>query len=548
MKDCCSMGTRKTTKKHTQDADSQTAQAIKSLLEQIVADAAASPQPDSFYAAKVRALEAIDREFFSVFTKFFLKADYREQELLLPLLRHVQGIAHITFLQDFIRREPFLPRTGMMILELFNKSDAMLEAGVASRLLDLDSLARRITHGLVQGSIDKGLIEEFFHLTPNERNGMLAQLRDEAGEKCALFVARALDADPRQGMQILEILTQKPDQLSLTLLNEVYAKTGSKDVAKALKKKAHALRQKGVSIDIPVPEKKESPVFQQAVLPEPRAFISVVDADGARIVFMIKPVSIYEAKIFNILMSDRKGIHDIEVITALRRETRTFINRLMADTKIEFLETAVDHAAFLVEEACKISRQSGGIIPETFAQLQNAFADTFGLRQTPLVYDYISQDEIETARQKGYSSQLIEATRSVFWFAVTPEARDAWIKLANILTGPHALSEEEKVAKLDEMVRETAAQFFTPDRCRQFRRRFEEEALFLCKKDRREIAAAALAAAQDLTDSQFKPAEHALCRDIIRSGFALFEKAYKKPEPAGRTGRDSGSSSTVLSA
>jgi len=541
------MGTRKT-KKVTVASDSPNSDAIKNILEALITETATSVQHDAFYAAKVRALQEIDHNFFPAFAKFFLKATLREQELLLPLLRHVQGLEHIKFLQDFVRRAPFLPRVGMIILELFNKSDAMLEAGVASKLLDLDSLARRIAHSLLQGTVDTTLIEELLKLSDHEQEGLLTQLREETGVRCTLLIAAAMNINPQRALHLLNTITRQSDELSLQILTEVFNKTGSKDVAKTLKKMAHCLRQKGVAVDFPMPEKQPRAVFQQAVLPEPRAFISMVDADGTRIIFLIKPVSIYETKIFNVLMSDRRGIHDIEVITALRRDTRKFINRLLADTKVEFLETDISAAMFLVEEACMITQDQVGIIPSTIAQLRTAFAENSGVRNTPLVYDYIRQDAIDHARNTTSIETLIEATQSNVWFAVTPEARDAWLKLAAILHSPLDLSEEQKKSRYDDVVKETALQFFTPERCQQFKRRLEETALFLHQKKGAELAAAVLAAAQDLCVPAILPAEHEFCCEVIRKGFALFEKAYMQSTTGSPSGQPSQSGGNLLSA
>jgi len=535
----------RSSKKNASAADNRPSDVVKNILDEVIAAAGAEPQLDSFYAAKVRALREADPDFFQLFAKRFLKASHRERELLLPLLRHVQGVAHITFLQNFVARETFLPRTGMMILDLFNKSDAMLESGIASRLLDLDALARRLTHAVLQGTLDAALFDEFRSLEAGDRQGMLLQLREETGVKFAVFIIRALESDQTLGGEAVEFVAQTPEATSLQILNEVFAQTGRKEIAKIIKKLAHCLRQKGVDVEVPASETPQAPVFRQATLPDPRAFISIVDAEGIRMIFMIKPVSVYETKIFNILMSDGRGIHDIEVITSLRRETRLFVKRLIEGTKVEFLETELPYAAFLVEEACRITQEQGGIVSGNIVQWRTAFADSIGKRLQPLIYDYISADDAAQVQETG--RELIDALHCGYWFAVTPEARDGWMKLANMLYSPLVLTEDQKKERMDDFIRETADAFFTPERRRRFMRRLEESALFLYRRNQADLAAAALAAAKSLDAPELQPADDAFCSSIIRSGLAFFEKAYARTSGV-QTGRSSGSGGSLLSA
>jgi len=525
------MAPRKT-KKQAPATDSETFSKINGMLDAIFAEASASHQFDSFYAAKAREIREAAPDYFPVLAKRFLKSSHREKEMLLNLLRHCKGVEHIKFLQDVIRREPFLPSTGLMMLDLFNKSDAMIEPGIASRLLDLDSLTQRIKHALLQGTLDVSLIAEFFKHDDNEKEGILTQLLEETGMKFSLFIVKALEADEHQGMWVVHFVTRSFDETSFKMLSDVFSMTGNKEIAKIMKKAAHSLRQKGIVLDLPAEGEQQDAVFKKAVLPDARAFVSSIDAEGTRIIFMIKPVTIYETKIFNIMTSDRKGIHDIEVINSLRRETRVFISRLLSDKKIEFLETGVENAAFLVEEACRLTEAQEGIVSSNIVQWRTAFAEILGVRQQPLIYDILTPGPaIDLNGLADRGRELLEATRMPYWFVVTPEARDSWMKLTNILYSPLALDDKQKRERVNECISETAAQFFTPQRCILFKRRLEEFAWFLHSKDRQELAKTALAAAHALIAPDLQPAENRFCREIIRSGFQFFETAYKKSDP-----------------
>ena len=113
---------------------------VNGILDEIISAATRGPQLDSFYEQKAAAIKALDDKGFAHINRRFLKAAPHEKEVMVQFLRHWTGIEHLQFLQEFIAREAFWPRIGTMILDVFNKCDAMVPAGLASSLLDLDSL------------------------------------------------------------------------------------------------------------------------------------------------------------------------------------------------------------------------------------------------------------------------------------------------------------------------------------------------------------------------------------------------------------------------
>jgi len=163
----------------------------------VVAAASKGSQLDSFYEQKVAEIRALD-DSFSLVSKRFAKADPREKEILVQFLRYWQGLEHIQFLQEFINREVFWPRIGTMILDLFNKCDAMVQPGMASMLLELDALAQRLKQHITNRDAGddpavQQSIEEFTKRNEREKEGILIQLVEEVVKNrcpCCLPFAR----------------------------------------------------------------------------------------------------------------------------------------------------------------------------------------------------------------------------------------------------------------------------------------------------------------------------------------------------------------------
>ncbi|MEI6126335.1 MAG: hypothetical protein WCQ99_07240 [Pseudomonadota bacterium] len=509
--------------------DNNSINTINEILDKIILESVNTSQYDSYYSKKAAELRSADDGCFSALAKRFLKAPPVEKEIIINLLKHFTGVEHIKFLQDFIRRESFLPRIGMLILELFNKSDAMLEDGLASRLLDLDSLTQRIKHALLHGTIDNPLTQEFIARAQSEKEGIIAQLIEETGVKLSSLIIKVRTINEKDAENIIHFVARASDKQSYALCEEVYKKTNSKDIVKLLKKMAHALKQKGIKVDLPLAEDPRDPVFKKAVLPQPRSFISTIDAEGCRIIFMFMPVTIYETKIFNIMISDLKGIHEIEIINAYRKESRVFINRLLTDKKIEFLETEAAYAAFLVEEACRITEEQGRIVSANIAQWKNIFPDLLGARKQPLIFDFISAEKLQAhAELSEKKKDLLDETDITFWFVITQEARDNWLKLSTILSSTPVLDDAQKKEKVMELIKNTVHGFFTESRKKIFRRRLEELAYFLYKRGKQEQAATAVAVACSFASQDLQSEQDLFCSEMIRRGFMFFEKTYRK--------------------
>ncbi len=143
---------------------------ISSMLDTAVAEALKEQQFDSFYQKTAEALKAADEYCAPVITRRILRAGYKEKEILLQILKHFKGVEHIGFLQDILGREVITARMGRIILDIFNKSDIILESGISSRLLDLDALSQKINHSVQSGNIE-AVTYRAFHFPPRQRAG-----------------------------------------------------------------------------------------------------------------------------------------------------------------------------------------------------------------------------------------------------------------------------------------------------------------------------------------------------------------------------------------
>ncbi len=517
----------KKSRKTQQKTDKDFNTSVYQILEEVLRASLQEEQLDSYYSNKTKEMLEITEACFSTIAKRFQKANQKEKEILLKLMKHLKGIEHIQFLQDFVRKEMFLPRTGHAIFELFTKSDAIIEEGLASRLLDLDNLTQRIKQAITGGKIDTVLIKDFTSRDMLEREGIIHQLIDESDVQCSAFIVKVLEFDEKKGWEAIGYVIQLNTIESFYILEAIYDQNNGKEIEKILKKKAHALKQKGIKIDFDVKKEKKTSVLKKVTLPDPRAFISRIDAEGYRLIFLIKPVTAYETKIFNIVTNDMKGLQKLEVTNAFRKETQLFIEKLLADTRAEFIETKPENAVFLVEEACRITEEQGSEVNATIEQMKKLFSDVIALRKQAYIYDVLDEEAVLQQQERASNvEELFDDSDIVFWFVLSDIAKEHWEKLSNAAYSPLVLSDIQKQERVQQLHVETAQQFFTEQRRRIFKRRLEELAFFHYSKGRKEEAEQALYAGCSLTSPDFLAEKNNFCMEMITRGFNFFESKY----------------------
>jgi hypothetical protein len=515
---------------------SETRKELNAFFEKFFIEALASSQSELFYRQKASQLQDISPECISALTRRLQKAAWAEQDVLVLLLAQFRGVEHVGFLQEFVGREVFMPKTGMKILDIFNKSDVIIDSAVAGRLVDYDSFTQRITQALMSGTVGDALAGEFLACGQKERDGILAQVLEDYGLHGAPFLARISVLDKKVGERVLALLEEYADEKGFRVMEAMYAADGGKDILKRMKKVARALSQKGITVALPETASKGGPVFKSASLPAARAFASTIDAEGFRLLFIIKPVSTYESKIFNIITNDFKGINALDVFASYRGETTQLIKKIFKDTKSDFREIEAERCVALVMEACAISHAQNRIVPATIAQLEALFADAIQKKSAPAVYDVLSVDEIAALDPAPDTAALVDIMELAFWYIVTNEGKACWEKIARLAADKKTGDNETMQEQIRACAAGELAGFFTAERKHAFRRRLEEFAAIFYAKGYVDQARAALYAALKLTVSDHDPLQDPFCIKIIDRAFEVFQQSLEANERQKSTG------------
>jgi len=516
------------------ESDSAAAE-INRILDEMITLVRNSPQMDSYYKGIIDEILAVDSNGLSRVTQKFKKSGPQERDLLLELLKHFTGIAHINFLQKFIKNEVFLPRTGARILDIFNKSDLILEEGTAGMLLELENMTQRIKHAVRTDGFDAAgadadrLVSEFLQARENEKEGIVLEVVADTGIQCLNFLLMVSEKDAACAEKIVGMIADLPREKSVEMLETLYVRTNSKAVKKQVKRSVHALKQKGLDIVLAADQPAAACVFKTVELPDASAYSSIIDAEGHRFIFAVKPVSAHENKLFNILLSDSAGIKEMEVMTSMRKEAKALVKKILSDKKTEFFEIPLEYAAALVTEARELTKKTGGVVSANISQWDSFFG---GVRKKgPAAYVYSCMEVPDSAKEELSAddiSRLFDKKDITFWFLTTDFAKEQWVKITDILKAPaeaDAGADEEKVRSLEADV---LTRFFDAERRSLFKRRLEALAYYCHVKHQPDRAVSCLKAAQSLAAADVQPRENLFCREVIRTGFDFLVRAYRE--------------------
>ncbi|MCX5896501.1 MAG: hypothetical protein NTZ51_11845 [Proteobacteria bacterium] len=520
---------RKSSKSTEREAAGDVKQKVNAVLDEIITAVSKGSQLDSYFESRIADIRALDENAFSHISRRFIKADPREKEIIVKCLKFWPGIEHLKFLQEFLSREPFWPRIGTSMLDLFNKRDAMVDSGLMSSILELDSLTQRLKHHVLQRDPlhekpAASTIEEFLKRPDKEKEGIIIQLIDEAGPEVTPLLLLIFEKDAQWSMKAAEFISTLATVNALCILKGIYEETQKKDILKIIKKLIHTLRQKGIAVEDYETAQPAEAVFKKITLPDPRAFISSIDGVGDRIIFMLKPLTTHESRLFEIFMNDSAGIKEIASVPLSRKDAERFINRISGDEKIDFYETTAQNACFLVEEVHTYNQETGAVVSGSIAQWRSMFSDILNTQAQPIIYDCIDADKIRSQSSLlKIVEKIYKRVEIIVWFIDSAEAKEGWIRYKQAKNSPLVLSPYQMEERLQDQYRDTATAFFNQTRRARFKRRLEEMAYLFYRQNCAEEAHSAFAAALSLAPDGTSPDKNTFCLSLVKEGFKFYE-------------------------
>lgn len=144
------------------------------------------------------------------------------------------------------------------------------------------------------------------------------------------------------------------------------AAQGDKDLQREAKRLAHALKQQGVSLELPgKPAPLAKPAPEAPASTEPPVFLSSLDGVGERAVFWTRNLPGRGVELAQVVVSDDRGVLDFLVADLSRKRFRELADDLPRRGEVTIREVSRDEAARAIDRA-RVAAREGGECPGTF--------------------------------------------------------------------------------------------------------------------------------------------------------------------------------------
>ncbi len=222
-----------------------------------------------------------------------------------------------------------------------------------SKRIDLD--ARRVLELLEADGSSSAL---------SEKLGASPEAIDEA--RCLIDEIGAAEIDailampPILGRALLRAAAQAG---RLDVVVEAAA-VGDKELHKEAKRLAHALKHRGVEVELPT-KQVEAPKPTTEVMAEPAVYLTSLDGQGERAVYWSRNLPGRGVELAQIVVSDARGVVDFLLAEISRKRFREFSDELVRQGGVTIREVTRDEARIALDRA-RVAAREGGECPTEF--------------------------------------------------------------------------------------------------------------------------------------------------------------------------------------
>jgi hypothetical protein len=344
-----------------------------------------------------------------------------------------------------------------------------------------------------------------------------------------------LEDEPYLTIHLIEALVRVPNPETAQLLMAIMAESEEKQVTKAIKRTLYKLRQKGVRWEEKSTDKK--PIFTPPKPTEPEGYLSSIDSTGSRILILARTVPQKGRLVVFSIVSDKEGIQQFTLNQFSKKGFREFLKTSLSSAEFPVIEASGAYCLHLLKEAGDLTRSLSKALPQGYHELEREFGDVARDETTPLIYQFIQEDEVkDLPHLLKDSAHLHEIMPFSTWHLGEQEVGKYAEGITEAQQSKIVLRPDQKEARIDEIYRAALEELFPEDRRLLWKRRLEEAAYVLLKTGKEDEARTALSAAFDLTKplSPIEPNPF-IWELLLKSIQALIQTDQEKKEEEKKT-------------
>ena len=341
-----------------------------------------------------------------------------------------------------------------------------------------------------------------------------------------------LEADPALAEAFLFQATAQKDEGTPLFLSRLMDQTESSALRRRIKGALYQLSQQG--LEVPGEEENQKPgpaILRQAESLPLECYLSDFDPLGSRMLTLVVP-RVPQGRILVFALANWDlGLEDLTALEVSKKQVKPLLEESQESSGYPFYPADPNQVVFLLREAYARSPALKTEDKKVYSVLMN-YLETMGPFITrPIIRDLIPIDEQEN--QAGGDWESLKSIPELTAFQLPPDRLSSCAqKLEEINSSPLVLNAGQQKERLQAVIQQAAADFFTPTRVENLHRHLEEIAYLYRLKSEPELSRALFSAAARLESETLarEGRESPLLGWLIEKEFQEIEE--KKSGPA----------------
>lgn len=188
-----------------------------------------------------------------------------------------------------------------------------------------------------------------------------------AGEAIVPLARALVGLEPAMAAPVAAAISDVASQAVADFLRDLLSEAHDKTLSKSLRRSLQRLRQHGIKVELP---QAGAPVYRPPAPVTAEAFVTGVDGQGARIVFLAQPRAPHGLSLFEALISEEKGLLEFNAYETQHRGLEKFMDSLREKPSLLLGSTSPSHARFLIGAAMERNMASGTRLPRGASELR----------------------------------------------------------------------------------------------------------------------------------------------------------------------------------
>jgi hypothetical protein len=327
-------------------------------------------------------------------------------------------------------------------------------------------------------------------------------VQDPGGETLNQFLAgltSVLEPSPRVSLAFVEALGSMATPVALKVLEAVQDVPAMRPLRRTVKTALYRLGRQGLA------SARREETGPRVLIPRPadrraEAWAGWPDGSGDRGVILTVPDAGPAYLLVMAVLNSAMGFRDLQVNQTTRKGVKALVVELTGGGPSGLRPIPVSHLAYLFTEAARVQKEQNRPLPEGCELVHRFLASWVAAPPTRAhIYELLDREEIAAdSILLRASGSLLDLPEMASWQLPQELALPLADNVKALGESRLVLSRASQFERVDQLMREAAAEIFAPALRQDYRRLLEEAALLFWQEDRVQEAKRALAAAVDL--------------------------------------------------